>query len=214
MQTEVVNLLIVSHVLFGSIALISSPIALSAIKGSKIHILSGRIFSIAMYFVSASAIIVTQFSGHDNFFLFCIGVFSAYLTFTGNRYLKLKKLHDKVGLKKIDKILPFTLVIFAIGLLFSGGIFKLNFVALFFASIALLLFRADFKIMYLHQTNNLTWLHMHIQRMIAATIAAFTAFLVVNNNNFLPNLFAWILPTMIGTPLIFYFIKKQNKSNS
>jgi hypothetical protein len=52
------------------------------------------------------------------------------------------------------------------------------------------------------------WLLIHIQRMIAGYIAALTAFLVVNNT-YLPSIVAWLLPTVIFTPLIFYWSKKN-----
>jgi hypothetical protein len=44
--------------------------------------------------------------------------------------------------------------------------------------------------------------------MIAGYIAALTAFLVVNNT-YLPSIVAWLLPTVIFTPLIFYWSKKN-----
>jgi hypothetical protein len=49
------------------------------------------------------------------------------------------------------------------------------------------------------------WLFRHIGRMMGTYIAATTAFLVVNIHSdirWLP----WLIPTFIGTPLIFYFI--------
>lgn len=52
------------------------------------------------------------------------------------------------------------------------------------------------------------WLHKHISGMIGSYIALVTASLVVNVDripglNQLPVLFLWLLPTLIGTPIIF-----------
>jgi len=43
--------------------------------------------------------------------------------------------------------------------------------------------------------------------MTGAYIAAFTAFIVVNNT-FLPDLIAWSLPTIVGLYFIFRTVKK------
>jgi hypothetical protein len=56
--------------------------------------------------------------------------------------------------------------------------------------------------------NKNYWLLIHIQRMVGSYIAALTAFLVVNNT-YLPPLMAWLMPTIIMTPLIFYWSKKN-----
>ena len=56
------------------------------------------------------------------------------------------------------------------------------------------------------------WLLMHIQRMTGGYIAAFTAFLVVNNT-YLPGIVAWLAPTVIFVPLIFYWSKKMQLKN-
>lgn len=66
--------------------------------------------------------------------------------------------------------------------------------------------RKDIKLYKGNNTVKNYWLLIHIQRMIGAYIAALTAFLVVNNT-YLPSLAAWLLPTVILTPLIFYWSK-------
>jgi hypothetical protein len=45
------------------------------------------------------------------------------------------------------------------------------------------------------------WIKTHLTKMMGSNIAAFTAFLVVNNK-ILPDIVAWLLPTAIGTFLI------------
>jgi len=52
-----------------------------------------------------------------------------------------------------------------------------------------------------------TWMIVHIQRIIGAYIAALTAFLVVNNQ-ILPGYVAWLLPTIIFTPVIIKYSRK------
>jgi hypothetical protein len=52
------------------------------------------------------------------------------------------------------------------------------------------------------------WLYTHIGNMGGGYISTWTAFLVVNID-FLPNIVVWLLPTVIGIPLIAYAIRKQ-----
>ena len=51
------------------------------------------------------------------------------------------------------------------------------------------------------------WLYRHIGKMSGAYIATVTAFLVTNIH-FLPSTIVWLAPTVIGTPLIAYTIRK------
>lgn len=59
------------------------------------------------------------------------------------------------------------------------------------------------------------WLKKHISGMLGSYIAMTTALLVVNASllpTSIPNLIYWLLPTIIGTPLIRYTIKKHVRS--
>ena len=57
------------------------------------------------------------------------------------------------------------------------------------------------------------WLLAHLGGMLGSYIGAFTAFLVNNNNRWIhmPNVMAWIGPTVILVPLIFYEINRVKK---
>lgn len=54
------------------------------------------------------------------------------------------------------------------------------------------------------------WLFNHIGRMVGGFIAALTAF-STNVLTFMPGLWQWLWPTMIGTPLIIYWIRSYRK---
>jgi ABC-type enterochelin transport system permease subunit len=59
-----------------------------------------------------------------------------------------------------------------------------------------------------------TWIIRHIGMMLGGYIATFTAFLVVNVSlESLPWL-PWLLPTIIGTPLIAYWTRKYQLKKS
>jgi ABC-type enterochelin transport system permease subunit len=53
-----------------------------------------------------------------------------------------------------------------------------------------------------------TWLKRHIGMMMGAYIATFTAFVVVNINDFQPAWVPWLLPTFFGVPISIYFTRK------
>jgi hypothetical protein len=74
-------------------------------------------------------------------------------------------------------------------------------VLIVFGSIAALMCLQDFRNYGAPARLKLRWLTTHLQRMTGSYIAALTAFLVVNNT-FLPAVVAWLLPTVVLTPLI------------
>ncbi len=151
-----------------------------------------------------------------------IGIFSIYMISSGLRYLSLRKLYKGQSPETIDWILTLLMLLFG-SILFIGGIIQLvglysimgnnyfGIVMIVFGAISLSMVRQDIRnysgnIKYRNQ-----YLQMHIIRMVGANIAAFTAFLVVNNHSILPNLVAWLLPTAIGAPIISYWVNKQKK---
>lgn len=80
-------------------------------------------------------------------------------------------------------------------------------VLLVFGFISISMAYQDFKNYQGRNSNKNFWLLVHIQRMMGSYIAAMTAFIVVNNT-ILPGIVAWLLPTVIVTPLIFKWSRK------
>ena len=174
-----------------------------------------------MMLTALLALVVSNLPGHKSPFLFSIGIFSIYLVSTGYRYISLDDLHKGQKPQAIDWFLTSLMALFGLFLV-GGGILQLiglidimydrsfGTVMLVFGGFSVMMVVQDIngfrgKVQYKNH-----WLLMHISRMIGANIAAFTAFLVVNNK-FLPNIVAWLLPTVIGIPLMMYWHKKQKK---
>jgi hypothetical protein len=117
--------------------------------------------------------------------------------------------------KIIDYVLTVLMLIVSITFLYLGILNitqgnNFGFVLCLFGAISLRLCYIDYK-MYNQKINDkLFWLKNHIGRMTGAYIAAFTAFLVVNNTFFNPIL-VWSLPGVIGTIFISRTIKKLGK---
>jgi uncharacterized membrane protein len=206
----VFKILLVIHVIAGSIGLITGTINIIRKKADKIHKIVGKYFFLSMIINSVAGFLIAAI--HRNIFLLIIAVFSFYMTATGQRILSLKRIDRGQKAKPIDWILTIVMalltlffVIFAIRLLIYNNNFGI--VLLVFGAISGLMVKKDISIYQGNIKQKNYWLLIHIQRMIGAYIAALTAFLVVNNT-YLPPVLAWLLPTLILTPLIFYWSKK------
>lgn len=204
------KVLLVIHILAGAIGLITGTLNIARKKGDKLHRIAGLFFLYGMLVNGFAGILMTFI--HSNLFLLIIGVFSIYMAATGQRYLSLKGLLKGQKPKSIDWILSFIMLLFGIGfvvygilVLFSGNNFGV--VLLVFGFISISMVYQDFKNYKGKNSIKNFWLLVHIQRMIGSYIAAATAFLVVNNT-VLHGIVAWLLPTIILTPLIFKWSNK------
>ena len=203
------------HIAAGTVALLSGTISLIRKKGAKPHRLIGSIFFISMLLIGASASIMASYQ--PNYFLFIVGIFSIYLVSTGVRILYLKNLAQGQKPLFIDWLVSGTMLVFGLAFVSIGlynVLVKSDFfgtVLVVFGSISLVMVGQDIRL-YKGKTKVTNyWLYMHISRMVASNIAAFTAFLVVNNS-VLPPMVAWLLPTVIGSALISYWqIKYRRK---
>lgn len=204
------TILLVIHIISGSIGLLTGTTNLIRKKGDKSHKKIGLFFLYGMLINGVSGLLMSLI--HFNFFLFIVGVFSIYMVGTGQRYLSLKTKFPIQKAFKIDWILSVGMFLFGIGFIIYGILLLLssnNFgiVLLVFGFISISMVYQDFK-NYQGQNSNINfWLLVHIQRMMGSYIAAMTAFIVVNNT-ILPGIVAWLLPTVIVTPLIFKWSRK------
>jgi hypothetical protein len=204
------NILLVIHIIAGSIGLFTGTINIIRKKGDKLHKNVGVFFYYGML-INGFAGLVMSFL-HVNQFLFIIAVFSIYLVSTGQRFLSLKQLGKGQKPKFIDWTLTYMMILFASIFIVYGGyliINKVNFgiVLIIFGLISMAMSFNDISVYKGNIKVKNYWLLLHLQRMIGSYIAAATAFLVVNNT-ILPGIVAWLLPTVILTPLIFKWSRK------
>lgn len=209
METTFTILLLI-HIVSGSIGLITGTINLIRKKGDKPHKKFGVFFLSGMLINGVSGLLMSLI--HFNFFLLIVGVFSIYMVSTGQRYLSLKTISPIQKALKIDWILSAGMFLFGVGFIIYGVLLLLssnNFgiVLLVFGFISISMVYQDFKNYQGRNSNKNFWLLVHIQRMMGSYIAAMTAFIVVNNT-ILPGIVAWLLPTVIVTPLIFKWSRK------
>ncbi len=211
MQT-IFNLFLVLHIIGGASGLIIGSINIARKKGDKLHRKLGKLFLYGMLTAGASALVLSIL--HPNHFLFIVGIFTIYLTATGQRYLSFKQKNNTPG--TIDWML-------SLGMLLTGIVFivlgatqlyssnNFGIVYLVFGLIGLRFFNTD-RVNYKGKSNIKNyWLTGHLQRMTASYIAALTAFLVVNGKylpDVLPSFAVWLLPTVLLVPLIFIWSRK------
>lgn len=204
---QLFTFLVIIHITGGSISLLLGSYILLTKKGTAKHTLIGTIYFYAM--LTAALVALPMSYIHPNYFLFIVGIFTAYMLLTGKRYLKKKSTND---VTQIDWILSLLMLAFGASFIFLG-ILRIIHASLFgivflsFGSISILFVYKD----YLNFTGKTTiknfGLVTHLQRMIGSYIASITAFLVVNNR-ILPPVVAWLLPTALIVPLIVKWSRK------
>ena len=93
-------------------------------------------------------------------------------------------------------------------------IYTSNMILMIFGGLSSYLAFGDFRIFILTLRNKeiskTRWLLRHIGMMVGAYISTSTAFLVVNITTFNPAWLPWLVPTFLGTPLIFYWTRKYS----
>lgn len=199
---------LIIHIVSGFLALLFGAMAIVSRKGDRNHKVSGKSYVMAMYSVGISAIIMTQIK--PNPFLFTVGVFTLYLTYTGNRsifYYRLKESYQ-TGWKDILPIsiallVSLGMVAFPIFQMVKAGTISISVMGVFGVILMVFAGRDLAKVIRdsVFLPHEKTWLIKHIGMVGGSYIATLTAFLVTNIN-FSPAWVIWLLPTLIGSILI------------
>ena len=197
------------HILAGFISLGIAYFLLFIKKGDKRHKKFGMIYVYGMSTIFVTAIPLSLL-GEFNAFLFVIAIFSFYLAFSGYRQGR-----DRNGAREqIDKVLG--VFITSTGILFyymAVSLFLIKdsmwITSVLFGSIALVLGINDFRRMKIVERPNFyDRTNLHLNLMLAGTIATTTAF-IVTLDPFATLWLNWVAPTIIGTPIIIYFSKRE-----
>ena len=197
------------HILAGFISLGIAYVLLFMKKGNKRHKKLGIIYVYGMSTIFVTAIPLSLI-GEFNPFLFVIAIFSFYLAFSGYRQGR-----DRNGAREqIDKALG--IFITATSILFYSMAVNLYLIedsmwitSVIFGSIALVFSINDFRRMKIVERPNFyDRTNLHLNLMLAGTIATTTAF-IVTIDPFSTLWLNWIAPTIVGTPIIIYFSKRE-----
>lgn len=206
------------HVAAGVVALLAGLVALSTEKGGARHRRAGRFYVRSMAVVVATVPVLFAFDPTDvaRQFLVLVAIFSGYLVFSGYRALSRKRPTDEAA--GADWLAAAAVAATGIGLGGwgvlqvvggSGGPFgNIGIVMVVFGGISIAAGGNDL-LAFRDADRRGPWLAAHLSRMIAGYIATVTAVSVVNFTALLPGLVpdvvAWLWPTAVGVPLIWYF---------
>jgi uncharacterized membrane protein len=201
------SILLYIHIILGIIGLIAGILIILLKKGDKRHQQIGKIFSYALGISMLGSFPISIYK--ENTFLFCIGIWTLYMIITGNRSLKIT---NTKMVSKIDWLITILMLLFGF-LLLENGLSSLHtglglpIVSAVFAWISFVFVWTDIRFFNGKMKAINAHKLIHIQRMMGAFIASVTAFIVVNNT-ILPGLVAWLLPTLVFTPLIIRWSRK------
>lgn len=206
------KLIIFSHVAAGMVSLVTAPVAMAVSKGGKVHRFAGKIFFWSMVWIFISALVLGIV--HWKPFLLMVSILSFYLVYSGYRTLDQKQLSHGKGIKWYDwaialgcAVIMLSFLVWSVRLMFAGNSV---FLFVFFSLGGLFSIYAEVKAFVKKPDNKHRWLFNHIGRMVGSFIAALTAF-STNVLTFMPGLWQWLWPTIIGTPLIIYWIRTYRK---
>ena len=197
------QLLLIIHILAGTVALMSAALAVSSAKGKKFHVLSGRTYFWSMVSIFLTAIPMSVVS--SNTFLFLIAIFSFYLAFAGMRFAR-----NRNGVPSIIDWLAVGLMVFSgISMWLLAAVYFVNknpqyITLMVFGFIAVILGYTDFRSYKNKTAIGKQRISRHLTNMMGGTIAVITAVLVTNVN-IDPVWIWWIFPTITIVPVIVWW---------
>ncbi len=214
--------LIISHIVCGGTVLTIGLIQMFNRKGGKNHIILGKIYVGAMWWICLSALSIITFYRFSAF-LMVIAVLTFHTSFVGVRVVKRKKIGSE---KWYDWAVAILTSLFGIGLLIYGGSLYFNssqtILAILCGVFGILTLKngiGDLRFFIKPDVDDKNWwIYQHIGAMGGSYIAAITAFAVQNPNLFLPDSsnqwLLWVLPGVFGTFAISIATKRWRKKLS
>lgn len=203
--------LLVVHIVAGGLALLAASMAfiVKAVDAAhRWHVRTGRTFVAAMAMVVLSAIPLAIAA--RNRFLLLIGVFSGYLVLSGWRHAR-DRGPGRDPLIRYAAALMFgtglTMIGLGVGMTLSANFLGLALIA--FGAIGTTYAAQDWRGF---APDARTRIARHLSRMLAATIATLTAFLVTNIDTE-PAILFWLLPTAIISPVIAYWSRRIHRGH-
>jgi hypothetical protein len=127
-----------------------------------------------------------------------------YFVIGGYRALSYKDLNTRLT---FDYSVSILMLLAGLVMVFHYFIFdKLNIVMLIFGVVGLSFSIRDIFVYRNRMKLAKTWLPTHLGKITGGYISAVTAFVVVNQ--FIPGIFGWVAPGIVGTFFIVYWTKK------
>lgn len=143
-----------------------------------------------------------------------VAIFSGYLAFSGYRVLSRKRpptTAHRLDLTAAGSVIIACLALGVWGLTWVVDGTSFGFVMIVFGGIGLAF--GTMEIQSFQNDESDEWMVSHLQRMVAAFIATVSAVSAVNLTQLL-GITAWLWPTVVGTPVIYYWSKRYSTKES
>jgi hypothetical protein len=205
MESKMIKFMVFLHIAAGCGAVVGMAGALVSRKGQLWHRRAGQLYTASMTAALLLALVVSLLT--QNIFLLLIGLFSGYFVYTGWRLAQVKDGKRSVPDQLASQFMvacSVAMVGYGIYLTVSGE--TLGVALAVFGIFAFIPAWQDVK-------RGPVWprakdrIVLHLNRMGGASIATLTAVFVVNVQTN-PAFIAWLLPTIVGTPLIIYWTRR------
>lgn len=199
------------HIVAGVVAVLAGAGALVTEKGRLRHRQAGKVFLVSMGVVGGTVVVLLALNPTSfRVILTLIAVFSGYLAFSGYRVLSRKRPSATPHL--LDWLAVVSVVLACLGLGVWGLVWAVTgnsfgLVLLVFGVIGVAFGTMDIRTFQGDESDE--WIVSHLQRMIAAFIATISAVSAVTLTPVL-GILAWLWPTILGTPLIYYWSKERS----
>ena len=199
------------HIAAGTVAVLTGVVALATTKGGRRHRQAGKTFVASMAVVVATVFVLVAIDPTTfRIVLTLVAVFSGYLAFSGYRVLARKR--SPATAHTVDWLAAGSVVLACLALggwgvswVLGGDSFGI--VMIVFGVIGVTF--GGLELRQFRRGASGEWLVNHLQRMLAAFIATVSAVSAVNLTPVL-GVGAWLWPTVVGTPLIYYWSKRYS----
>lgn len=203
------------HIAAGSVVLLLGLIQIVLPRHGKWHKKLGNAYYGLMWVVFLTALPISLYKA--NYFLTSVAFFAMYMALSGRRQVRQKNNSGSATDRWISIVaLISSLSLIALAVVIFIGQHELSgIVPAVFGLIMLGMVRNDCRLHFCpaKSTGSMRWYYTHLGRMIGSYIAAFTAFLV-NVQPWGAHWFNWLLPTVIGSAVIWYKIYTHRKKLS
>lgn len=209
------DFVLIIHLALAFSSIVAGTGAMIARKSKSKHKLYGETYTFLIIATAATAFVMMMFPDHENTSLLLLGLFSMYITISGNRNLKFKVIFSKKKIPIWDWMLTISLLPLG-GYMIYYSLYLLNYgdywgiALLFFGTVALILFVLDIKLFRSVEKPSFLWMEYHAAKMIGSYMGSITAMVVSTMEEQL-GLTAWFGPVILGLATVVFWNLKIRK---